>query len=213
MNNYQLRQKYGDHPENPSYTYPPHYFATKDGFTMHITNWKSFLSKFVNEPNLNFLEIGTGNARSGVWVLENVLTHPTSKLTTIDIVENLFYEKGRSFKGINLEENVTISVRSNLQPYIDKNQCEYIIKDSRLFLKECNEFEKYDFIYIDGCHEPDYVIHEACLSFQLLKKGGYLLFDDYGWGNCKYGIESFLICFQKHYNLLYKDWQVLIEKL
>ncbi len=213
MNNIQLREKYGDHPENPIYTYPAHYFATKDGFTMHISNWKNFLSKYVNEPNLNFLEIGTGNGRSGVWLLENVLTHPTSKLTTIDIVETLSYEKGRKFKGITLEDDISISVRQNLQPYIERGLCDYIIKDSRMFLKECNDFEKFDFIYIDGCHEPEYVIHEACLAFQLLKKGGYLLFDDYGWGNCRYGIESFLLCFQKHYTPLYKDWQVLVEKL
>lgn len=213
MNNKQLREKYGDHPENPIYTYPPHYFATKDGFTMHISNWKIFLSKFVNEPNLNFLEIGTGNGRSGVWTLENILTHPTSKLTTVDVQETWFYEKDKQFKGITLEEDIVISVKENLQPYIDKNQCEHVIKDSRLFLKECDQFEKFDFIYIDGCHEPEYVIHDACLAFSLLKKGGCLLFDDYGWGNCRYGIESFLLCFSKHYKLLYKNWQVLVEKI
>ena len=213
MNNKELRIKYGDFPENPIYTYPDHYFATKDGFTMHIPNWNMFLSKFRNEPDLNFLEIGTGNGRSGVWILENILTHSTSKLTTVDIQEKWPYQKGRSFKGITLEEDIEISIRENLQPYINTQKCEYIIQDSKLYLKENKQFEKYDFIYLDGCHEPDYVIYESCLSFQLLKKGGRLLFDDYGWGNCRYGIESFLLCFNGKYNLLYKDWQVLIEKL
>jgi hypothetical protein len=48
MNNIELRKKYGDHPENPIYKYPDHYFANKDGFTMHITNWLAFLSIFGN---------------------------------------------------------------------------------------------------------------------------------------------------------------------
>ena len=213
MNNKQLREKYGDFPENPIFTYPNHYFATKDGFTMHISNWNVFLTKFKDLSNLNFLEIGTGNGRSGVWMLENILTHSTSKLTTVDIQEKWPYQKGRSFKGITLEEDIEISIRENLQPYIDTQKCEYIIQDSKLYLKENKQFEKYDFIYLDGCHEPDYVIYESCLAFQLLKKGGYLLFDDYGWGNCRYGIESFLLCFNKQYNLLFKDWQVLLEKI
>lgn len=213
MNNKQLREKYGDFPENPIYTYPPHFFAPKDGFTMHISNWNFFLAKFKDEPNLNFLEIGTGNGRSGVWMLENILTNRSSKLITVDVQEKWPYQNGRSFKGITLAEDIEVSIKENLQPYIDRNQCEYIIKDSRFFLKECDEIESFDFIYLDGCHDPDYVIYESCLAFQLLKKGGYLLFDDYGWGNCRYGIESFLLCFDKQYKLLYKDWQVLLEKL
>jgi hypothetical protein len=56
MNNIELRKKYGDHPENPIYAYPDHYFANKDGFTMHITNWLTFLSKFENTSNTSFFE-------------------------------------------------------------------------------------------------------------------------------------------------------------
>jgi len=40
-----------------------------------------------------------------------------------------------------------------------------------------------------------------------------LLFDDYGWGNCRYGIDAFLKCYEGKYNLLIKEWQVLIEKV
>jgi len=215
MNNIELRKKYGDHPENPIYTYPDHYFANKDGFTMHITNWLTFLSKFANVPNLQFLEIGTGNGRSSVWTFENILTHPSSKLITVDITENLHYKKGAKFKGMELEEDILVSVRQNLQPYIDQNKCEYVLEDSKLFLKKFNPtMEKIlDFVYIDGCHEPDHIIYESCLCFEMLKPGGYLLFDDYGWGNCRYGIESFLLCYQSKIKVLYKDWQVLVEKL
>jgi hypothetical protein len=30
MNNIELRKKYGDHPKNPIYKYPDHYFDNKD---------------------------------------------------------------------------------------------------------------------------------------------------------------------------------------
>ena len=71
----------------------------------------------------------------------------------------------------------------------------------------------FDFIYIDGCHEPDHVMYESALCFDILKKGGFMLFDDYGWGNCRHGIESFLLSYNNKYRLLFKDWQVLVEKL
>lgn len=40
----------------------------------------------------------------------------------------------------------------------------------------------FDIIYIDGNHEPEYVLEDAVLSFRKLKKNGIMIFDDYGWG-------------------------------
>jgi hypothetical protein len=54
---------------------------------------------------------------------------------------------------------------------------------------------------------------ESAISFELLKVGGFMLFDDYGWGKCKYGIEAFLECYSGKYQLLIKGWQVLIKKM
>ena len=42
--------------------------------------------------------------------------------------------------------------------------------------------EFFDIIYIDGNHEPEYVLEDAVLSFRKLKKNGIMIFDDYGWG-------------------------------
>ncbi|MCZ6464828.1 MAG: class I SAM-dependent methyltransferase [Proteobacteria bacterium] len=38
-----------------------------------------------------------------------------------------------------------------------------------------------DFIYIDGCHEAACVLLDAVLSWDLLKVGGTMIFDDYVW--------------------------------
>jgi predicted O-methyltransferase YrrM len=43
------------------------------------------------------------------------------------------------------------------------------------------EGETFDWIYLDGSHEAQDVLIEAALAFKLLKAGGILVFDDYGW--------------------------------
>jgi hypothetical protein len=40
---------------------------------------------------------------------------------------------------------------------------------------------RYDFIYVDGSHDADAVLTDACMCFGLLKPGGIMLFDDYLW--------------------------------
>ena len=65
--------------------------------------------------------------------------------------------------------------------------------------------EFFDMIYIDGNHEPEFVLEDAVLSFRKLKKGGWIIFDDYGWvdtsiadlkeredRNTKHGIDAFI---------------------
>ena len=223
MNNTQLREKYGEFVKSEIYTYPPHFFSPKDDFTLNIQNWLTYLGKYENQSDLLFLEVGTGHGRSAVWLLENILTDHSSKLITIDILNKRSYKKGDL--NFDFGDNLTLFVDQNLQPYIDQNRCEFYEINSKLFFKKMlggklkskfigdDEWENiFDFIYLDGCHDPDYVMYESSLCFDLLKPGGRILFDDYGWGNCRYGIESFLKCYENKITLLSKGWQVLIEK-
>lgn len=43
------------------------------------------------------------------------------------------------------------------------------------------EPRSFDLIYVDGNHEAEYVLEDAILAFRLLKPGGTIVFDDYGW--------------------------------
>ena len=63
----------------------------------------------------------------------------------------------------------------------------------------------FDIIYIDGNHEPEYVCEDGVLSFRKLKKGGYMIFDDYGWGGpdlTQRGIDSFISAYHKRMKLI-----------
>ena len=78
-----------------------------------------------------------------------------------------------------------------------------------------NEF--FDIIYIDGNHEPEYVLEDAVLCFRKLKKGGILIFDDYGWGGpdlTQRGIDAFVSGYHKKIKVLgFQGMQVFIKKL
>ena len=74
----------------------------------------------------------------------------------------------------------------------------------------------FDIIYIDGNHEPEYVLEDAVLSFRKLKINGIIIFDDYGWGGpdlTKKGIDGFLSGYHKRITYLgLRDSQVFIKK-
>jgi predicted O-methyltransferase YrrM len=74
----------------------------------------------------------------------------------------------------------------------------------------------FDIIYIDGNHEPEYVLEDAVLSFRKLKIGGIMIFDDYGWGGpdlTQRGIDGFLSGYHKRITVLgLQECQVFIKK-
>lgn len=75
----------------------------------------------------------------------------------------------------------------------------------------------FDIIYIDGNHEPEYVLEDAVLSFRKLKVNGYLIFDDYGWGGpdlTTRGIHAFCSAYHKRIQVLGEHvCQLFIKKL
>jgi predicted O-methyltransferase YrrM len=50
----------------------------------------------------------------------------------------------------------------------------------------------FDLIYIDGSHQAPDVLTDAVMSFQLLKVGGVMIFDDYLWSMDKPGFQDVL---------------------
>ena len=78
---------------------------------------------------------------------------------------------------------------------------------SSLLGNGCSEY--FDFIYIDGSHMACDVLSDAALSFELLRHGGILAFDDYAWRDqknlsmCpKMAIDSFVNCNYDRIDLL-----------
>jgi predicted O-methyltransferase YrrM len=55
-----------------------------DYFSQHIPLSARLLACYRVRPRLRFLEVGSYEGRSAVWLLSNILTHPTSRLYCVD---------------------------------------------------------------------------------------------------------------------------------
>ena len=145
--------------------------AEPDGYQYSVdwTNsrgeeWMKHLSRFRGKPGAQGLEVGCLEGRSTLWFVDNVLTHPTAKMTCVDIFEP--QNEAR------FDNNVRVS-----------GHAEKIIKHkgySQDVLRTL-EYDTYDFVYIDGCHLASCVLSDAVLVWDLLKPGAILIFDDYFW--------------------------------
>jgi hypothetical protein len=82
-----INQPGGEQYTDPklSYGLKGDYVFTQDWFTRKSPAWEVVLKDLAGKPDLQYLEVGVYEGRSVVWVLENILTHPTSHATGIDI--------------------------------------------------------------------------------------------------------------------------------
>ena len=173
-------------------------------------NFENNLSELKGLPNLKFLQIGAYTGDASVWLLDNILTDPTSSLTDID-----------TWKGSDEIEHEKISFAKVHNYYLDRtekyNNLLSIQSKSEYVLSNLNQM--YDFIYIDGDHTSKVVAADAEESWKILKPSGILAFDDYLWGEGlpehltpKPAIDNFLQKYAGAYDILSKDYQVWIMK-
>jgi predicted O-methyltransferase YrrM len=173
-------------------------------------NFDNHLTPLAGQPNLKFLQIGAYTGDASVWLLDNILTDPSSTLTDID-----------TWEGSDEQEHKSISF-SNVQAYYTQRTEKY---NNLLSIRSKSEYalpnlkDVYDFIYIDGDHTAKAVAEDAESSWSMLKPNGILAFDDYRWGEDlpphitpKPAIDSFLDKYTGSYELLSKDYQVWIVK-
>lgn len=185
-----------------------------DWFGHNGKNWIKWLEFFKGRKNLNFLEIGCFEGRATVWLLDHILTDPSSIITVIDTFEGSIEHKIRNQDFPLMLKNFA----ENIKPYAEK----VLIKQgySQIVLREFKP-SSFHFIYIDGSHQAPDVLEDTLLSWRLLKKDGILIFDDYSWGEefddpllrPKMAIDAFLEIFKNEYKMIAKERQVCIKKI
>lgn len=186
---------------------------TQDYFSNNVPVWNRLFQGMRHRPNLNFLEIGCFEGRSAVWLLENVLTDPTSTLHCID-----------TFEGSEEHDAIDTSrLREYFMHNIEDHRSKVVVHvgESGKVLRTFRERNVFDFIYIDGDHHSANVMEDAVLCFPLLKVGGIMAFDDYLGGDGetleyqlpKIAVDAFLKVYQKKVVLKHMGYQVFVEKV
>ena len=169
-------------------------------------NLANFLDK--SKEN-NMLEIGCFEGLSSVFFADNFLSNPNSKLTCVDpfltIPDNDHSDFLQKKEEMNFDFNISVCKNS------DKIIIHKITSDD--FFK--NNSSTYNFIYIDGCHETEFIKRDMENSFNFLDKNGIMWMDDYrgGDGNkIQNAMNAFLEKYKGQYELIHIGYQLAIKK-
>ncbi|WP_373564252.1 class I SAM-dependent methyltransferase [Myxococcus sp. CA039A] len=192
---------------NPALRQVGRYRFSTDWMSKCEAEWREVLSPLMGQPGARVLEIGSFEGRSAIWLLENVLTHPTSRITCVDLFEG---NAARLF-----DENIATSGAGE--------RVEKRVGLSHVALRRLPPEPVYDFIYVDGSHETYDVLEDAVLCWRLLKPGGVMTFDDYGMAAAQLadfqdisrpdlGIDAFLSAAARHLQVVRKAFQVTVRK-
>lgn len=203
--------------------YSEKYKFTEKWFDGMIPLWEQVFKDFSKIENV--LEIGCYEGRATIWLCENVL-NDSSKNYNYDIIDTFggsLSESGMEGTKNRLEENNFIENNFNHNisffPHINFD----IHKGySQEILPTFKVEEKYDFIYIDASHRADDTFVDAYFAHKLLKKGGLLIFDDYGWkdpnnlhpsNSPQLGIDVFNTIYDEQFKPVFNGYQVGFIKL
>ena len=194
-------------------------FFTADWFTNGLINFEYAKAQMGTLPAA-ILEIGCHEGRSTCWMLENLLAEDG----TITCVDPFANEPLSAFRNDqppapNLIEQVFCH---NTGLVKKSDQTVRLMPTLSLYAlaKLITEQAQFDFVYVDGSHSADEVLADAVMAFGLLKKNGYMIFDDYLWmaaadslDRPKMSIDAFVNMFQKHIEIKMINYQYIIQKV
>lgn len=177
-----------------------------------IVDFQEVLKDYKKKKTL-FLEIGSYDGTSAIGLITLISQHKESRVVCIDPFlgsrEEFIYEAGPE-----------ATLLKNIKSFSDKI---HLIKDkSETALIDVikNLKEKFDVIYIDGCHDSKNVLEDAVLSFQALKDGGFLIFDDWEWNldgvpqhQPQIAIQAFVDCYKDFIEIHKWNYRVYIKKI
>ena len=183
------------------------YKFTQDWFSHNIPVWEQL--KGLLPERKSFLEIGSFEGRSAVWIIENMM-NPGDWIDCVDTWEGSEEHKNGELNGAEARFDHNIIAVLNCNSAIHRSR-----EDSwghtrfasdgpdrtnnRVYKYKAASTEflagklahwvdgknLYDFIYIDGSHVSKDVLTDACMAWPLLKQGGLMVFDDYLWGESR----------------------------
>ena len=156
---------------------------------------QSFIKNTQSLGKFNFaLEIGAFEGMTSKYICDNLLNEG-GRMIAIDPLEDNYIVENLNDFGNQLNSEL---------PYFKSQYSRFLINTNNLPIQLIRKTFSdslhlvkdflFDFIYIDGDHRADAVYFDGINAFSNLKVGGYMLFDDYEWGDgeTKRGIDKFI---------------------
>jgi hypothetical protein len=160
--------------------------------------WGAFKAR--REEIGDYLELGSWEGQSAVlaaWLF------PKAQITAVDWFAN---------------EEAEANFDYNTEPFADRvEKVRGTTYDVLPRLRE--EGRSFDLVYIDADHRFDAVLLDTVLSWSLVRVGGYLIWDDYLWGDpqiaplyTKPAIDAWLSTRSPFYEVVFAEQEVCVRK-
>jgi hypothetical protein len=146
----------------PQAAYKKQYSFSVNTFTPRIPSWTRHLGEFRGKPGIHYLEIGTFEGRSALWMVENIFTHPTSKLTIIDAFQEHSHKR----------------FLANMALSGEAGRFTVLAGYSTHKIREV-PFNSIDVAYIDGSGKGVVMLGDIVNTWNVVKVGGVIVISRY----------------------------------
>jgi predicted O-methyltransferase YrrM len=165
------------------------YDFTSDWFSRHAAIWREVVRLY---PPSRILEIGAYEGRSACFLIEACAAERPIELHCVDTWTGGVEHDPGAMAAVEQRFDANLArARAAAAHPVDFHKHKAASDAALAQLIAGGAGQHFDLIYIDGSHQAPDVLTDAVLSFQLLKVGGVMIFDDYLWSMEAAGQQDF----------------------
>ena len=192
------------------------YQYTKDWFNWAPRVWEQLIPHLPERKN--FLEIGSFEGRSAVWTVQHMM-EDGGEIVCIDTWEGGAEHVNDEMSGAEdrFKHNIDLIMKNFVDRTVQPIKSTSVEALGGLIAQK----KEFDFIYIDGSHLAKDVLTDSCMAWPLLKKGGFMVFDDYAWKppgftllqRPKVAVDAFINMFEDELLIAHSGYQLIVRKV